>query len=255
MKLLPTSFQQIVFSLLILFITATGCTTKLTYTGPQLPPEKVAKLKGTYNFYFLLDAVECIIVAVDGESVYGGIWSSGDTVQMLPGKHEVTIELIWHSYDTHYGVSQTFYFVAEAGHVYKADGNWHGGDNQIWIIDKETGQVVAGMKPLPHEKVARLKCRGVFHPLRCAIAAVDGKIMSDDFTMEAEMLPGKHEVTIKLIEPHFGHPIWRFSFVAEAGHVYIVDGYWKVEGYLHVVDKQIWIIDKETGQVVAGEKP
>ncbi|MFH2012352.1 MAG: hypothetical protein ABIJ37_06615 [Pseudomonadota bacterium] len=250
MKLLPTSFLRIVSSLIILFMVATGCTTTQTYPGPQLSPEKLAKLEGTYNYYFICD-VECVIAAVDGKGFYG-------TVEMLPGKHAVTLYLTYSCYKgpTNYGVSQTFSFVAEAGHVYKADGNWHGGDNQIWIIDKKTGKVVAGMKPLPHEKVARLKGKRLFSIPLCAIAAVDGKIMSDDFTMEAEMLPGKHEVTIKLIEP-FIPPIWRFSFVAEAGHVYQVDGYWKVEKYWHVVGNQIWIwiIDKETGQVVAGEKP
>ena len=177
-------------------------------------------------------------------------------VEMLPGKHEVSIMLIYYNlYETTYGQPQTFSFVAEAGHVYEADGNWHGGDNQIWVTDKETGQVVAGMKPLPHEEVARLKGKSLFLSPLCAIADLDGKIMSDDFTMEAEMLPGKHEVTIKLVEP-FMPPIWRFSFVAEAGHVYQVEAYWKTEG-LRVVGNQmwIWIVDKETGEVVAGERP
>jgi len=147
MNFLPTSFPRIAFSLVILFIVAMGCTTKLRYPGPQLPYEKVAKLKGTYNFYYFVD-VECIIVAVDGESVYGGIWSSGDTVEILPGKHEVSIGLIYMGLNTlKFGQFQTFSFVAEAGHVYKADGNWNSGDNQIWIIDKESGQVVAGEKP------------------------------------------------------------------------------------------------------------
>lgn len=249
MKLLPASFPRIVSSLFILFMVATGCTTTQTYPGPQLPPNRVAKLEGTYNYYFICD-VQCEIATVDGKGV-------ADMAEILPGKHTVTLYLTKSCYQgpTNFGVPQTFSFLAEAGHVYKADGNWHGGDNQIWIIDKETGQVVAGMKPLPHEKVARLKGKSLLFIPQCTIVAVDDKIMSDDFTMEAEMLPGNHEVTIKLVEP-FIPPIWRFSFVAEAGHVYQVEAYWKSEG-LHVVGNQmwIWIVDKETGQVVAGEKP
>ena len=227
---------------------ATGCTTTQTYPGPQLPPEMVAKLEGTYNYYLVCD-VECEIATVDGKGV-------ADMVEILPGQHTVTLYLTKSCYDgpRKFGVPQTFSFIAEAGHVYKADGNWNGGDNQIWIIDK-TGNFVAGMKPLPHEKVARLKGKRLFFLPLCAIAAVDGKIMSEDFTMEAEMFPGKHEVTIKLAEP-FIPSIWRFSFIAEADHVYQVEAYWKTEGW-HVVDNQmwIWIVDKETGQVVAGEKP
>ena len=129
---------------------ATGCTTKQIYPGPQLSPEKVAKLKGTYNFYYFVD-VECIIAAVDGKSVFGGEWSSGDTVEMRPGKHEVTMMLLYYLIfemgRSRYGKPQTFSFVAEAGHIYKANRNWNGGDNQIWIIDKQTGKVVAGEKP------------------------------------------------------------------------------------------------------------
>ena len=85
--------------LLIFCMVAVGCAILPKYPGPKLPPEKVAKLRGTSNFYYVVD-VECIIQAAGGESVYGGIWSSGDTVEMLPCKHEFTIMLLCSTYTT-----------------------------------------------------------------------------------------------------------------------------------------------------------
>ncbi len=45
MKLRPTLVLRFVSCLLVLFLVTTGCTTVQTYPGPQLPLDKVAKIK------------------------------------------------------------------------------------------------------------------------------------------------------------------------------------------------------------------
>ena len=120
---------------------AAGCTTLQTYPGPQLPPEKVAKLEGTIHYY-IIALVVSQIAFVDGKFVP---W---DKAEMLPAKHEVVVYLEATSPKAgNTGKFQTFSFVAEAGHVYKVDGNWNFGNNEIWITDRTTGQIVAGKKP------------------------------------------------------------------------------------------------------------
>lgn len=111
-----------------------------TYSGTQLPPEKVALLKGAWNEYFISSVVGHIR-KVDGKDAYGG------KVEILPGKHEIVVYLaIIGPGSITNGIPQTFTIIAEAGHTYKVDGNWNKGDNQIWIVDEQTGKIVAGKK-------------------------------------------------------------------------------------------------------------
>ncbi len=141
MKLRPTSVLRFVSCLLVLFLATTGCTTVQTYPGPQLSPDKVAIIKGATNYY-VISVVGGNVLKVDGQTV------SGDVIEMLPGKREVVVNLrITGPNETIYGIPQTFSFIAEAGHVYKVDGNWNRGNNQIWILDEQTKLIVAGSKP------------------------------------------------------------------------------------------------------------
>jgi len=151
LKLFPSPFLRIVLSLLIFCMLATGCTTLQTYPGPQLPPEKVATLEGTIHYYGVA-IVEFCIFAVDGELTpwwgFNFVLNRGK-VEMLPGKHQVTV---YRDIGGPKGGStdnfQRFSFVAEAGHRYKVDGNcWAWEKDAIWIIDKNTEQIVAGKKP------------------------------------------------------------------------------------------------------------
>lgn len=127
--------------LIVIFLTVSGCTTVQTYSGVKLSPDKIAKIKGVTNFY-VISFVSGHILKVDGQKV------SGDEIELLPGSHEVVVYLMFSGGSTSAsGIPQTFTFFAEAGHTYGVDGNWNTRDNQIWIFDEQTKEVVAGKKP------------------------------------------------------------------------------------------------------------
>jgi hypothetical protein len=73
-----------------------------------------------------------------------------------------------------------------------------------------------------------------------------------------EVLPGEHTLEVNLTPETFlplgilASKMYRktISFMAEAGHVYIVRGKVEARGA-----RWIWIEDKETNEVVGGEKP
>lgn len=124
-----------------LLVVLVACTTVQTYSGPQLPRDKIAVIKGAWNEYIIV-SVYGSVLKVDGQTV------SGDEIEVLPGKREVVVFLtIIGPGQIVSGIPQTFSFIAEAGHVYKVDGNWNRGDNQIWIINEQTKEIVAGRKP------------------------------------------------------------------------------------------------------------
>ena len=89
---------------------------------------------------------------------------------------------------------------------------------------------------------------------RVGITKVDGKGPGKARVSSViEVLPGEHTLEVNVIGPHRGifSPIYKrnITFMAEAGHVYIVYG--KLDGE----NRWIWIEDKENNEVVAGEKP
>jgi len=120
-----------------------SCATVQTYEGDPLSPEGIAVIKSNY-WGHLTGGI--IVREIDGKDV--GI-NPGD-VHVLPGMHTVKIR-VTHSlgYLGTIMASGTVNLSAEAGHTYMVDGRIHGfGEHVwIWIVDEETGQVVAGMKP------------------------------------------------------------------------------------------------------------
>ena len=87
---------------------------------------------------------------------------------------------------------------------------------------------------------------------QATVHAVDG-VESAPTQIHAEVLPGKHAITIRLDKvrsPMFYWANRTLILNAEAGHVYVVHG--------KIIDEDnvfAWIVDKETGLVVSGEKP
>ena len=120
-----------------------SCATVQTYEGETLPLEEVAVIKS--NYWGRLSG-GIIVREVDGKDV--GL-NPGD-VLVLPGKHTVKIR-VTHSlgYLGTIMASGTVTIFAEAGHTYMVDGRIYqfGESVWVWIVDEETGQVVAGMKP------------------------------------------------------------------------------------------------------------
>lgn len=140
---------------LLACVTLTGCFTLQTYPGPQLPREQVATLKTQFKFYAFV-TIYTRVVLIDGQSKYfqEGFYLYGD-VELLPGLHElevVVVRSIGSGYfplspSEDYGPRRSLSFSAEAGHVYKLHGNWNSGDSEMWVVDEETGRVVAGKQP------------------------------------------------------------------------------------------------------------
>lgn len=130
---------------IFLFVTivVTSCATVQTYEGDPLPREEVAIIKSNY-WGHLTGGI--IVREIDGKDVG---FNPGD-VHVLPGMHTVKIR-VTHSYG-YLGTIMaggTVNLSAEAGHTYMVDGRIHrfGEYVWIWIVDEETGEVVAGMKP------------------------------------------------------------------------------------------------------------
>jgi hypothetical protein len=131
------------FSTLLISCIAISCATVQTYEGDPLPQEKVAVIKSNY-WGHLTGAI--IVREIDGKDVG---FNPGD-VHVLPGMHTVKIR-VTHSlgYLGTIMASRTVNLSAEAGHTYMVDGRIYrfGESVWIWIVDEETGEVVAGMKP------------------------------------------------------------------------------------------------------------
>lgn len=122
---------------------AISCATVQTYEGDPLPQEKVAVIKSNY-WGHLTGGI--IVREVDGKKVG---FNPGD-IHVLPGLHTVKIR-VTHSYG-YLGTimaSGTVTLNAEAGHTYMVDGRiYRFGENVwVWIVDEDTDEVVAGMKP------------------------------------------------------------------------------------------------------------
>lgn len=130
-------------------------------------------------------------------------------------------------------------------------------------------QMYVGEK-LPPDKVAIIEPMDVMkclqgHGIRTYIAAIDGQKLGKG---AAEVLPGRHTVATAAAL-FMGYEITTFvpekpfTFDAQAGHTYRVMGHFFVEPapiFAIFSDSEetpptIWIEDKESKEVVAGEKP
>ncbi|MEJ2107734.1 MAG: hypothetical protein P8X48_10495 [Acidiferrobacteraceae bacterium] len=110
-------------------------------------------------------------------------------------------------------------------------------------------------KKLPAEQVALIK--GSYHAFgtSTSITAIDGKRGMTWTTGEVEALPGSHELELLLQSPVYGvytfstYARARIAFMAEAGHVY------RVEGKIRHGKVWAWILDEGDNSIVGGTKP
>lgn len=143
----------IVFFIFFLMLTS-GCVapTFRTYDG-DLPKEHIAVIKPTehrvsYVTELVNESTKVKVQEVDGEEI------STDTrrIEVLPGNHQLKcyleyMENVIYVLLIKKGLPQTLKFTAEAGHVYKVYGKWNSvDDTPMWIVDEQTGAVVAGEK-------------------------------------------------------------------------------------------------------------
>ena len=124
-----------------------SCGTVQTYEGSKQPPGNVAIIQATPRS--MLDQVigiyeQATVYAVDG--VDSGI--NQTNAEVLPGEHTITIKLDKVRSPVFYWTHRTLTINAEAGRTYIVNGEIIDEDNVfVWIVDKETGNVVAGEKP------------------------------------------------------------------------------------------------------------
>ena len=122
---------------------------------------------------------------------------------------------------------------------------------------------------LPAEEVALIEPTSSFKPLeghsiRTYVLAVDGQELAEG---AAEVLPGRHTVRAAAILMKPGYqsrfvPEAPFAFDAQAGCTYQIMGHFFVRyGFVQLFDEPeetppaIWIENKESKEVVAGERP
>ena len=131
----------------IFAVLVASCGTVQTYEGPEQPPEKVAIIQA--NPRSVLEQVvgiydQATIYAVDG--VKSGI--SEINAEVLPGEHTIAIRLDKVRSPMFYWTHRTLMLNAEAGHIYIVHGKVIDEETAYaWIVDKETGLIVAGSKP------------------------------------------------------------------------------------------------------------
>ena len=125
--------------LTLALVQMSGCATMQAYEGEELPPETVASIRPAFGSLFHTP----YIVAVDGEHL-----SMVDSkCSVIPGPHTVRVGV--QSGYGHYTILTTgeLDLEAEAGHTYVVCGKIVRGEGVFWIIDDNTGRLVAGNMP------------------------------------------------------------------------------------------------------------
>ncbi len=139
--------RPVVVLLLVLlaFSLPPGCVTTKVYEGPDLPREDISIVSTTgFNYYvFVMKSLE--ITSVDGTRTQ----LATKKVEVLPGSHSFSLNYATSGCSRYTGVIA---FDTAAGHEYEIwaeqpGGIWLGGILSIWAVDKNTGEIVAGVGP------------------------------------------------------------------------------------------------------------
>jgi len=115
------------------------------YSGPPLPQNEVAVIKGT-NHFFLLGDYGVNLSSIDGSRV------KADQVEVLAGEHIVKVEAK-SSLGIHVGAKQyqEIRFTALAGHRYEIDVEFWSGD--FMVTDLVSGEIVARAPARPDSSI------------------------------------------------------------------------------------------------------
>ena len=109
-----------------------------TYSGPPLPRMSVAIIKPKIISWKYTAYIE----SVDGNPIEGSF-----KAEVLPGKHTVVIGAIFIRSLGGKMISETISLDARAGHVYRVRAKVKNTKMFLWMEDKETKEVVGGVKP------------------------------------------------------------------------------------------------------------
>ena len=133
--------------LLLAVLVLSGCGTMQAYPGERLAADQSALIKSGFHL-----GAHAELLSVDGQELESG----ENKAEVLPGSHTITARLIvpHGSNVTYYSSAITLNLNAEAGRIYElfgeaSGGGWFKGPTKftIWIQDKESKTVVAGLKP------------------------------------------------------------------------------------------------------------
>lgn len=134
MRILP-----LILSFMLMMLLA-SCATMQAYEGPELSTDQVAIIRSDYSNIFNM-AYPRIIDGVRLEAHH-------DRITVLPGEHQIVLFILSERGYATYRSKSVLLLKAEAGHTYLVGGKIVGGyDTWAWIVDKESGLVVAGEKP------------------------------------------------------------------------------------------------------------
>ena len=118
------------YLLIVCLVFGLGCsTTKQAYSGPKLPPDKVATISSN---------APAVIYGLDGGSV------KAKSFEVLPDVHTITVGYWNGTYRSMHSCEISF--TARAGHTYEVygEGDWRG-TWHCWIEDADTGQRKEGV--------------------------------------------------------------------------------------------------------------
>jgi len=141
MAILARSFTYYVgiFFMLFIALNLSSCAPTQTYPGTARPPENVAVIEASLNFF---SSASVHIQSFDGNS------TQTDKVEALPGEHEIVLFLsdTIGGYIPVRGDPETLTINVEPGHKYWIKGKWNDGKNKVWIEDAKSGVVIAHNK-------------------------------------------------------------------------------------------------------------
>ncbi len=115
-----------------------SCGTTKMYSGPGLPNEEVAVIKGSRT----VAGIRIYFSAVDEDGNETVVYR----IEVPAGRRKIRI-YFGTSEGTVHGMSRTLSFNAEGGHTYQVKGLEHDGKVWIWIEDTYTHETVGGKKP------------------------------------------------------------------------------------------------------------
>jgi hypothetical protein len=110
------------------------------YEGTELPTDQIAIIKSDYSNIFNMAYPR----SIDGIELE----AHQDRISVLPGEHRLVIFVISERGLVTYSSKSALLLNAKAGHTYLVGGKIVSGEETwAWIVDKESGLVVAGEKP------------------------------------------------------------------------------------------------------------
>jgi hypothetical protein len=183
-----------------------------------------------------------------------------DDFVLVPGRYTVHYGTIESNLFGPSSFSSTHTFTAEPGHTYKM---FHDSNHMLSIRDMETGDVVAGWKPLARDERVRLKL-SAYNTRLYLWKMVDGEAVAAKEARHrnhVDLSPGQYRVRYGAWKPTPGVPRRHARYSTQGERTDLVE--FKA-GHTYALRKKktpgddgptwtLWIEDAKTGEIVAGK--